>query len=153
MLHRCRHATLMPHANHLTKSLTVNTNYRQNTSKYLVPQSTNLVMQYVCQYCMKLSSIATDPTAVFQTHLFKMRFCICNRQTNEILTCWSLDIHCWSWRVMADTQPEQTTTTAWTCNYSATFPPGSGINPHETARYGEIASAILNFFVCCMEMG
>ena len=27
------------------------------------------------------------------------------------------------------------------------------INPHETARYGEIASAILNFFVCCMEMG
>ena len=26
-------------------------------------------------------------------------------------------------------------------------------NPHETARYGEIASAILNFFVCCMEMG
>ena len=27
------------------------------------------------------------------------------------------------------------------------------LNPHETARYGEIASAILNFFVCCMEMG
>ena len=27
------------------------------------------------------------------------------------------------------------------------------INSHETARYGEIASAILNFFVCCMEMG
>ena len=27
------------------------------------------------------------------------------------------------------------------------------ISPHETARYGEIASAILNFFVCCMEMG
>ena len=27
------------------------------------------------------------------------------------------------------------------------------IKPHETARYGEIASAILNFFVCCMEMG
>ena len=26
-------------------------------------------------------------------------------------------------------------------------------SPHETARYGEIASAILNFFVCCMEMG
>ena len=26
-------------------------------------------------------------------------------------------------------------------------------NPHETARYGEIASAILNFFVCCVEMG
>ena len=29
----------------------------------------------------------------------------------------------------------------------------SYLNPHETARYGEIASAILNFFVCCMEMG
>ena len=29
----------------------------------------------------------------------------------------------------------------------------SKFNPHETARYGEIASAILNFFVCCMEMG
>ena len=29
----------------------------------------------------------------------------------------------------------------------------AGVNPHETARYGEIASAILNFFVCCMEMG
>ena len=27
------------------------------------------------------------------------------------------------------------------------------LNPHETARYGEIASAILNFFVCSMEMG
>ena len=27
------------------------------------------------------------------------------------------------------------------------------VNPHETARYGEIASAILNFFVCCMETG
>ena len=27
------------------------------------------------------------------------------------------------------------------------------VNPHETARYGEIASAILNFFVCCVEMG
>ena len=27
------------------------------------------------------------------------------------------------------------------------------INPHETARYGEVASAILKFFVCCMEMG
>ena len=27
------------------------------------------------------------------------------------------------------------------------------LNPHETARYGEIASAILNFFVCCMEIG
>ena len=27
------------------------------------------------------------------------------------------------------------------------------LNPHETARYGEIASAIFNFFVCCMEMG
>ena len=26
-------------------------------------------------------------------------------------------------------------------------------NPHETARYGEVASAILKFFVCCMEMG
>ena len=26
-------------------------------------------------------------------------------------------------------------------------------NSHETARYGEIASAISNFFVCCMEMG
>ena len=24
---------------------------------------------------------------------------------------------------------------------------------HETARYGEVASAILKFFVCCMEMG
>ena len=31
--------------------------------------------------------------------------------------------------------------------------PSLPINPHETARYGEIASAILNFFVCCMEMG
>ena len=30
---------------------------------------------------------------------------------------------------------------------------GQSFNPHETARYGEIASAILNFFVCCMEMG
>ena len=27
------------------------------------------------------------------------------------------------------------------------------VNPHETARYGEVASAILKFFVCCMEMG
>ena len=29
----------------------------------------------------------------------------------------------------------------------------SPFNSHETARYGEIASAILIFFVCCMEMG
>ena len=53
------------------------------------------------------------------------------------------------WKFLVDDKIGGLTLTDKPCLEQTMF----DINPHETARYGEIASAILNFFVCCMEMG